>query len=171
MKASAFFMAIALLASANVHAINKCKDASGKVSYQDAPCAGTNKAQVLKVPQKASPEAESSARSGAAAPAASVEHSNPGGRTKAMNGNALLLAAVHATLENCARLDSSGSGKYSAAMKKWRAENAVALEQNESSEQYQQVLQRVRQESSGSQSEAARDRLRAMCEQQILPLF
>ncbi|GAA6141644.1 DUF4124 domain-containing protein [Hydrogenophaga sp. 5NK40-0174] len=171
MKGHACLIALALMASANAHAINKCKDASGKISYQDAPCAGTSKTQVLRVPQKAASETASSTGGSPAAPAGTDHSGTPASLTKSMNRDALLLAAVHATLEICAKLDASGGGNYSAAMKKWRTENAEALKQHENSEQYQQVLQRVRQENSGNQSEAARNSLRAMCEQQILPLF
>jgi hypothetical protein len=171
MRASALLTMtfFALLASVDAHAINKCKDASGKVSYQDAACDDSSKAQALKVPQK-TPPAAVSAKGGAPASTASAgDNSTPGAGVKLLNREMLGLAALHATLENCARLDSAGRGKYLAALSKWRSENAEGLKRHENTEAYQSILQRVRDENGSNQSEAARENLRTQCEQKILP--
>lgn len=173
MRASAFLTMtfVALLASVDAHAINKCKDASGKVSYQDAACDDSSKSQALKVPQKAPPVAPSAKGGAPASTASSGDSPSPGAGIKLLNREMLGLVAVHATLENCARLDSAGRSKYLAALSKWRSENAEGLKRHENTEPYQLMLQRVREENGSSQSEADRENLRSQCEQKILPNF
>lgn len=160
---------VALLASVDAHAINKCKDASGKVTYQDEACDDSSKAQVMKVPQKAPPAAASAKGGVPASPASAGDNSTPGAGVKLLNREMLGLAAMHATLENCARVDSAGRSKYLAALSKWRSENAESLKRHENTEAYQSILQRVREENGSNQSEATRENLRMQCEQKILP--
>jgi hypothetical protein len=160
---------VALLASVDAHAINKCKDASGKVTYQDEACDDSSKAQVMKVPQKAPPAAASAKGGAPASPASAGDNSTPGAGVKLLNREMLGLAAMHATLENCARVDSAGRRKYLAALSKWRSENAESLKRHENTEAYQSILQRVREENGSNQSEATRENLRIQCEQKLLP--
>ena len=169
MNASAFLMTLGLLASVSVHAINKCKDPSGKISYQDAACNDSSKAQALRVAQKA-PTAATNAKNGVpASPATTDDNDTPGSRVKLLNREMLGLAAFHATLENCARLNTAGREKYLAALSKWRTENAEGLRRHENTEAYQSILQRVREENGGDQSEVVRANLRGLCERKILP--
>lgn len=171
MRAIAFLTMtlVAVLASVNAHAINKCKDASGKVSYQDEACSDSSKAQALKIPQKAPPAAATSKGGAPASTASAGDNSTPSAGVKLLSREVLGLAALHATLENCARVDSAGRSKYQAALSKWRSENAEALSRYENTEAYQSILQRVREENGSGQSEADRANIKAMCEQKILP--
>lgn len=68
-RVAAFFMVLSLSIPASVQAINRCEDASGRVSYQDGLCPEDARSEVVKVPARV-PVAAGSAPGEGEAPAA-----------------------------------------------------------------------------------------------------
>jgi hypothetical protein len=147
MRVGISIVTFALFACFNAHAVNKCKDASGKVSYQDAPCATSSQAQTLKVPGQGAgldefPEGQSGYPSAESEPKTEAERR---ALRKKQSKQAISVASTQGTYEGCSRVHQGFSQRHGALYAKWRRKNAFLIQQHEWSKPYQAELKKERQ--------------------------
>lgn len=159
------------LASLDASAINKCVDRAGKVTYQEAPCAGQAKQQAIKVPVPAARKAPSRA---AGPPPRAYETETSGGvLARAQDRENTRLQEVASTIalyEGCEAADPALVAKHRAEYEAWRGRNREAIDQLPRSRRYMLALQSARQRVQGQLSvQESRAAFARQCESQLLP--
>jgi hypothetical protein len=167
--ARALACAALALAALDAQAINKCVDRAGKVTYQEAPCAGQAKQQAMKVPVPATTKAHAPA----APPPPSRDTESSGGvlpRAQDRDNPALQeLASTLALYEGCQAVDPVLVGKHRAEYEAWRMRNREAIEELPRSRRYMVALQSARQRVQGELSvKDTRAEFVRRCESQLL---
>ncbi len=124
----AFLAAALALIAAPAHAINKCVDKTGKVTYQDGRCPGDAKEDQLKgLP----PPGDPGSASGGAAASAGDDPEDP---------HMLDLVAAMVGYESCVQASPDYAKTHAAQYEAWRTGNARYLARLEHSPRYQEVL-------------------------------
>lgn len=127
------------VAAAPSWAIHKCVDASGQVSYQDAPCAPQAQQSTFGLAGSAQPEP-----SGDAQPQA--RSSGPAAGDDSQDEAMLPLVGVQALYDTCTRATPDFAITYGEAIQAWRRQHERALADYETSGRYRELLSNAEEE-------------------------
>ncbi|HXF78272.1 MAG TPA: DUF4124 domain-containing protein [Usitatibacter sp.] len=139
-RARASLAAAALaLAAMPVHAINKCVDHHGKVSYQNAPCPESSKEEKVTVmpgPAPSAPQAAATAKSASAYGPTGLLRSDQDGADPRMDSVVSTLSTYEGCETASPQFAQANRAKYSA----WRSDNAELLDRLPHSSRYMKLL-------------------------------
>ncbi len=155
--------ALAFAAAPQAHAINKCVDKAGNVTYQETRCPGDAKEdQVKGVPPPGDPGAGAAGRYPALGPADDPE-----------DAGMLNVVSVMVGYEGCTRASPEFAQVHAAQYGAWRAGNAAYLERLEHSPRYQEVLANGRRQNAAQPLDAPefREKYARFCNVQFIPML
>lgn len=157
------WLAAGLLAAAPAaHAINKCVDKAGKVTYQEGHCPDDAKENALKgLP---APDDSAAAPSGAPAAGSDDDPEDP---------HMLDLVSVVVGYEGCTRALPDFATVHAAQYEAWRAGNARYLARLEHSPRYKEVLANGRRQNADQPIDSPdfREKYTHYCNVQFVPLL
>jgi len=159
-RPSAWLAAALLLAATQAHAINKCVDKAGKVTYQEGRCpddATQNQVQILAPPDNA----------GAASSGAAFGSDDP------EDPEMLNVVSVLLGYEGCTKASPDFATTHAAQYETWRASNGNYLARLEHSARYQEVLAHGRRENAAQplDSPEFREKYAHFCNVQLIPML
>jgi hypothetical protein len=156
------FAAVCLALALPAGAINKCVDARGRVTYQEADCAEGARQDTLKI--DAGPRAAPAGEAAKAPPLAPEEDKE--------DPRLLDLVATQVTYESCAEADPAFGERHGATYDAWRKGYAEFFRHIDRSPRYQAVLERGREQSRNQyRAPVNRERLAKFCESQFIPVL
>ena len=164
-RAAAPVIAAALaLAAMPAHALNKCIDRHGKVSYQSAPCPGQSREEKVTImPGPARAAAAPKVDPAVAAGLVPASGDRPDPRMDEV-------VSTVATYEGCASASPAFARANDAHYQAWRDANAELLERLPRSRHYMTVLQAERVRVAGRLGEqGTRKAFLASCETELAP--
>ena len=161
LRPHAWLAAALVLAALPAHAINKCVDKTGKITYQEGRCpddAKQNQVQILAPPDDA----------GAALPG-----KNDVGGADPEDSNMLNLVAVIVGYESCTKLQPDFATIHAQQYEEWRAANTKYLARLEHSARYQELLVQGRKENAAQPANSPEflEQHERYCNVQFIPML